>query len=102
MNNWGLWSYSTSLATITTAVSFFFYSSAGEFVVLPGMMMELITNGLLLLFVRTGDDHFTVPSGAFLVFNVIFYACMFYVVVALSVIIMRLQRGTKSICNLDL
>ena len=84
MNNWRLWSYSISLATITTAASFFFYSSGGEFVVLPGMMMELITNGFLLLFVRTGDDFFTVPSGAFLVFNVIFYACTFYVVVAVT------------------
>ena len=84
MKNWALWSYSITLAIVITAVSFTFYSSGGEFLLLPGLMIELLTNGVLLLLVPTGDDYLTLPPGSFLVFNVIFYAAMLLVIFAFT------------------
>ena len=84
MKNWILWTYSMALAIAITAVSFTFYSSGGEFFVLPGLITELLTNGLLFLLVPTGDYYLILPQGSFLIFNVIIYASISYLIFALT------------------
>ena len=68
MKNWILWTYSMALAIAITAVSFTFYSSGGEFFVLPGLITELLTNGLLFLSCAYGRLLSYPPSGQFLDF----------------------------------
>lgn len=84
MKNWALWSYSIALAVVITAVSFTFYGNGGEILVLPGLMTEVLTNGVLILLVPARDDYLTLPRGSFFVFNVIIYAGMLYLVFALT------------------
>lgn len=91
MKNWRLWSYSLALAITITAVSFAFYSRGGEFLILPGLIAEVLTNGLLLLLVPKGDDYLALPRGSFLIFNVIIYAGISYLIFALT----RKARGTN-------
>ena len=73
-----------ALAIAITAVSSAFYSSGGEFLVLPGLLIEVLTNGLLFLLVPTGDDYLALPHGSFLIFNVIIYASTLYLIFAFT------------------
>lgn len=82
LNKWRLWSYSASLAIMITAVAFSFYRSGGELLAWPGLVMEVLANGLLLLLVPNGDDYIILPPNTYLIFNVIIYACIFYIILA--------------------
>lgn len=81
--------YSICIAVAVTAVSYFFYTSVGEHLAFPGMLIEVYITGLILLTVSSGDTFYTLPPGSFWVFNVVFYAVIVYVV-------LRLTAGVRS------
>ena len=69
------------------------YDSGGELVLWPGVITEVMFNGILLA-IPSGDDFYTLPSQAYLLFNVIFYALIIF---AFLLLVMRLrERGSAS------
>ncbi len=78
-------------AAVITAISYASLQWGGEYLLWPGLFLQVMFNGLLLLAIPTGDDYYTLPSGAYLAFNVIFYG----VVVFMTLFLMSLIGGKR-------
>jgi hypothetical protein len=89
--NWKYVSYSVSVGIVFTALAFLLYKEGGALVLWPGMLVEVMINGLMLLIIYS-DDWYSLPSGSYLFFNTVFYS--FIVFITLLVITHRgsLQR----------
>ena len=71
-------SYSVCIAVMITALAHAFYHQGGEILAYPGLLMEALLTGFILLAVPTGDDYYSL-SGSYLVFNTAFYALVIFV-----------------------
>jgi hypothetical protein len=74
-------SYSICLATVITAASYVLHDRGGEFVLWPGLVSQVMFNGILLA-IPSGDHYYSLPSGSYLVFNVAFYASIIFAAVS--------------------
>lgn len=77
--NWKCLSYSVSIGVAITALSYLLYKEGGELFLWPGMFIELVINGLM-LFIIQSDDYYSLPSGAYLVLNTVFYSAVIFTV----------------------
>ncbi len=68
-------SYCVSGSVILTALSSLTYKLGGELLLVPGLFVEVMLTGFILLVFLTGDEYFSFPSGTYLIFNVIIYSC---------------------------
>ena len=66
-------------AIVITAISYAMFHEGGEYFLWPGLFVQVMLNGLLLLAIPTGDDYYTLPSGAYLAFSVIFYSFIVFI-----------------------
>lgn len=69
--------YSLCIGIVVTAISFALYRQGGELVLWPGLLCQVLLNGIL-LFIPTGDDFYTLPSFSYLIFNTLFYALVVF------------------------
>lgn len=76
-------SYATCSAIILTAVSHIFYRQGGELLALPGLTIHIILNGAMLFIFPFDGCDCSLPSGAYLIFNVAFYSGVFFVLLLL-------------------
>ena len=53
------------------------YDRGGELVLWPGLLTQVVFNGVLLA-IPSGDDYYSLPSRVYLVFNVTFYASIIF------------------------
>jgi hypothetical protein len=85
-------SYSICIATVITAASYVLYDHGGEFVLWPGLVSQVMFNGILLA-IPSGDDYYSLPSGSYLVFNVTLYASIIF---AALFLIARLREQSRA------
>jgi hypothetical protein len=91
--NWSRLTYSVCIAILITAISYVQYGRGGEFVLRPGIVSQVMFNGLLLA-VPSGDVFYSLPSGAYLIFNVTFYAS---IVFGALLLIAHMSAKTKGV-----
>lgn len=75
--NWKHVNYSVSMGLILTAVSFALFKHGGELFLWPGIFVEVLVNGLILLVIPS-ENFFGLPSGAYLVCNAAFYSLFIF------------------------
>jgi hypothetical protein len=91
-------SYSIFLAVVISAISYVLYDRGGELVLWPGLLTQVVLNGVLLLAIPSGDDYYSLPSRAYLVFNVTFYASIIF-----GLLLLIGQNSVKKkVCELTL
>jgi hypothetical protein len=78
MSNWRLLNYSICIALIITALSYVFPNLGGEYLMAPGIKIELLLTGMILI-IPTGDYYYSFPSWSYLIFNIAFYSLMFFI-----------------------
>lgn len=71
--------YSILAAIVITAISYAMFRQGGEYLLWPGLFVQVMFNGLLLLAIPTGDDYYTLPSEAYLAFSVVFYSFIVFI-----------------------
>lgn len=69
-------------AIIITSLSYFADNRLGEYLLLPGAVIEITLTWLILL-IPTGDEYFSFPSGTYFFFNVAFYAAVMFTFISL-------------------
>lgn len=79
---WRRLGYSIFLAIVITSVSHIFYDSGGELVLWPGLVTQVMFNGILLA-IPSGDNYYSLPSQGYLLFNVTFYALIIFAAIFL-------------------
>lgn len=75
MSHWRRLSYAGSTAVLLTALAYCFVPGVGEFVAMPGMLLEMWLD-LALLLMSSGDDMPQV--GNWVVLNALFYTVAIY------------------------
>jgi hypothetical protein len=76
-------SYCVGCAVIITALASLLYESGGEYLLLPGMAVELYLINPVVITVSSGSFYLPIPIGNRFTFNVALYALAFYAVVLL-------------------
>jgi hypothetical protein len=79
---WKYVSYSVSTGIAVTALSFLLYGQGGALFLWPGMLVELMINGVM-LFIIHSEDWYSLPSGAYLIFNTAFYSFIVFIILLL-------------------
>ena len=74
--------FAISVAIVITAVSHILHDSGGEFVLWPALAAEVMFNGILLA-IPSGDDYYSLPSRAYMVFNLSFYTLIIFATIFL-------------------
>src|SRR5262245_21449915 len=75
--------YSICAAVIITALAYRFYNQGGEVLAYPGLMIHVLINGLILLS-PTDDNYYAIPSGSYLIFNIIFYSLTTFAILLIA------------------
>ena len=88
---WRRLTYSICLSILLTSISYMFYAHGGEFILWPGLLVQVILN-VILLAIPTGDDFYSLPSASYLVFSFIFYTIASFVAIFLIVCV---REGRK-------
>ncbi len=81
MRFWKDFSYSLIGAVVITSLSVVFYSRGGEFLAIPGIILEGWVNILIIL---VSDDPYISLSRAWLFFNVLFFSFLIFCVLSLA------------------
>ena len=89
--NWKHVSYSVSIGIAVTALSFLLYKQGGALFLWPGFFMEVMINGLMLVVIPS-DDWYSLPSGAYLVFNTAFYSFVVFIILLVLTYLGLLKR----------
>lgn len=86
----------SALAVMITALSAFFGfgSLIGEFLMLPGLIINSCTELLLTILLTEGDNIFRFPNGSGHFFNVVFYAVSLFFILWLCELI-QLSRSIE-------
>ena len=74
-----IWSLIISSLIVLTGQ--FFYEIGERSLNLPGLEIQIILTGIMLLFFSTGDDYFRFPTGAEVVFGLIFYFVVIFLLI---------------------
>ena len=70
-------SYSICIGIVVTSISYILYDHGGEFVLWPGLLAQVMFNGILLA-IPSGDDFYQLPSGSYLFLSIIFYTLVIF------------------------
>ncbi len=89
--NWKYVSYSVSIGIAVTAISFLLYTAGGALFLSPGMLVELMINGLMLLIIHS-EDWYSLPSGTYLFLNTAFYSFVVFIILVVITSLRSLQR----------
>ena len=69
---------STVFAALIVAATIWDYYEGNRLLVLPGMFLQLMLDGLLLA-IPTGDDYYSLPAHAFLFLSAAFYVSIVFI-----------------------
>ena len=75
MSGWRRLSYAISMAVLLTALAYPFVPGIGEFLALPGMVLE---GWLYLVVLALSEDEYPPHIGNWMVFSVLFYSVLIY------------------------
>jgi hypothetical protein len=81
MNRLRYSSYSVSGAVILTALSYLLYSVGGEYLLLPGTIVELYLINPVIVTISSGSFHVVLTVANRYIFNVVIYALMIYALI---------------------
>lgn len=84
--------YSICVAIVITVIAYVMSDHGIESLILPGVVINLVFNWVMLL-IPTGEEYYTLPSGAHVVLNVAFYTSI--VCAALFLFSLIRDRGKK-------
>jgi hypothetical protein len=76
-------SYSLSCAIVITSVAHLFYNVGGEYLLLPGMAVELYLINPVVITISSGRLQLPIPVGNRFTFNVALYLLAFYALLRL-------------------
>lgn len=76
-------SYSLSCAVIITSLAYLFYNAGGEYLLLPGTVVELYLINPVVITISSGGLQLPIPVGNRLTFNVALYSLAFYILLRL-------------------
>ena len=93
MNRWRYSSYSVSGAVILTALSYLLYNVGGEYLLLPGTIVELYFINPVIVTISSGSFHVVLTVANRYTFNVAIYALMIY---ASILSIAKLRRSRRN------
>ena len=82
--NWRYLSYSVAVGVSITALSRIMFKQGGEFVLWPGIFIQVLANGLTVI-VMPKDSDFLLPSSTYLVLNTAFYSLIVFILLLLIV-----------------
>ncbi|HYY97644.1 MAG TPA: hypothetical protein VE642_03590 [Pyrinomonadaceae bacterium] len=83
MTKWKSLSYSFSCATIVTSLAYLLYDAGGEYLLLPGITVELYLINPVVITISSGRLQLPIPVGNRFTFNVALYSLVFYVLLRL-------------------
>ena len=95
MSFWKRLSYSVSLAIVLSALAVVFYKRGGEFVAIPGMILEGWTDLLILL---VTNDAYLGFADRWMYFNIPIYTVAIY----LASLAVSAMRNEKKASNLEI
>lgn len=81
MSHWRRLNYSASLAVITAALAAFAYEQGGDLILIPGIVLQMMSELVLSLLLTTGDDFYSLPDGSHVVLSAL---CFFPAIYILS------------------
>lgn len=90
-----LMSYSICIAVIITALAYAFYDRGGELLAYPGLMIEVLLTGFILLAIPTDDYYYKFPPVAYLIFNTVFYTLAIFAILLLVTHVSNREKNDK-------
>jgi hypothetical protein len=86
MSHWRRLNYSISIAVLLTALAGSFFDGVGGFLAIPGILLEMWTNIVILMMSK---EEYPFQFNNWMGFSILFYAATIYFVVWLYTIIKR-------------
>jgi hypothetical protein len=88
---WRRLTYAICTASVITAIGYVTEDQRVELLTSPGMFINVVFNGVMLM-IPTGEEFYTLPTGAHLVLNLAFYTSIIF---AASVMIPLIRDSMK-------
>jgi hypothetical protein len=88
--NWSRLNFSLVIGILITSISYGLMNHGSKIFVQPGIFTEVMLNGALLL-IPSGDEYISLPSGSYLVLNVMIYSALSFT----AFFLLRLARTKR-------